>query len=95
MELTTEKAESESAISIGWVRPHPQFYPRYSNTKNIYIYTNPDENQNHYLQFYREKLQKMKNELEGGKDSKEKGGGRGGDTVVRKRLKENETWSSG
>ena len=37
----------------------------------------------------------MKNEVEGGKDSREKEGGRGGDTVVRKRLKENEAWSSG
>ena len=56
MELTTEKAESESAISIGWVRPHPQFYPRYSN-RNIQMQTKNI--------IYRENFfQKMKNEVD-------------------------------
>jgi len=42
VELSTEKAKSKSAISIDWVRPHPQFYPRYFNRKCI----NSDEKYN-------------------------------------------------
>ena len=48
--LSTEKAESESAISIGRVRPRPHYITDTPHEKH----TCPDENQKYHLQ--REKL---------------------------------------